>query len=178
MQLWTKWCSFISRRRISFRKSHCSHSYCEKFQLKSWNCLWAEDVACGSISMWPSETKRENTAVDVRPSDRHISTEEAGAPVCLRGPNPARRPRPTPCALLTLWSHVPASDGGPGRSRQLPCASSLSVCRCCRRLFVFRDSLFSSVASVSCSAVAGVTCLWVGRFPAAEQLKLHVLGAA
>lgn len=109
------------------------------------------------------------------PSMGHISTMEDAASVCLRGPNPAPCPRLMLCTLFTLWSHVPCSDGGSGRSSWFPSASSLSMCRCCRCLFVFRGPLFSSVASVSCSLTGRVTCLCAGLFPAVRQLRLHML---
>lgn len=109
------------------------------------------------------------------PLKGHISTIETAASVCLRGPNQAPCPCLMQCTLFTLWSHVPYSDGGSGRSSWLPCASSLSICRCCRRLFVFRGPLFSSVASVSCSLTGRVTCLCVGLFPAVRQLRLLML---
>jgi len=114
----------------------------------------------------------ENTAVDVHPSDgphlhdggRSIRLPEGSVP-CAASP---------PHAVHFIYSLVTCSLLR-RRLWQKQLASPLSVCRCCRRLFVFRGPLFSSVASVSCSSTGEVTCLCVRLFPAAGQLRLYVL---
>lgn len=83
------------------------------------------------------------------------TNRENTAAICLRGPNPAVSfiDSLLTCSLL--------GHSSSGRSSLLPRARLVSVCRCCRGLFVLSGPLFSSVASGRCLFAAGATCLSV-----------------